>query len=119
MNKIKTILKVLLSLFLVAIITLVTIPYFFKDEIVTGIKAAANDEIEATLDFDDVSISLIRHFPNLMVDIQNASLTGQGDFQNVILYKAQNTVIDLDLKSLWDAKSIGTARKVKSDQSNN
>jgi len=112
MKKLLKLFKVLFAVLFIVIVGLIAIPFFFKEDIIEGIKAAANDEMEATLSFDDVSISLIRHFPNLMVDIQNASLTGTGEFEGIELYSAKNTIIDLDLKSVWDKKRVGTAQKV-------
>lgn len=111
-KKIFKALKVVIAVLFIVIVGLIAIPYFFKDDIVEGIKAAANDQMDANLDFEDASVSLIKHFPKMMVDIQNASLTGKGDFEGVQLYAAKNTIIDLDLKSVWDESRVGTAQKV-------
>lgn len=77
---------------------MVSIPYFFKDEIVAAIKKAANDELTAQLDFESVDISLFREFPKLAVGLKNLSvINGPGPFANVPLLKTKQLDVAVDL----------------------
>ncbi|MEY3243479.1 MAG: hypothetical protein RIR11_4918 [Bacteroidota bacterium] len=77
---------------------MVSIPYFYKDEIVAAIKKAANDELTAQLDFESVDISLFREFPKLAVGLKNLSvINGPGVFANVPLLKTKQLDVAVDL----------------------
>jgi uncharacterized protein YpmB len=58
----------------VLILLLVAAPFLFKDKIVAKIKEAANSSLNATLDFKDVDLSLIRNFPNLSLRLEGLSI---------------------------------------------
>lgn len=86
-GKIRTFLKwplivigVLLVVFVAAIIA---IPYFYKDDILDAGKGFANEQINATLDFDNdkVGLSLLWTFPNLSFSIGELSVTGHDEFE--------------------------------------
>jgi len=86
-GKIRKILKwplriigLVLVLFIAAIIA---IPYFYKDDILNAGKAFANEQINATLDFDNdkVGLSLLWTFPNLSFSIGDLSVTGHDEFE--------------------------------------
>ena len=70
----KKIVKWIGIVFLVLLILLIALPYFFKDKIVAKIKEEANNTLNAKFDFGDFSLSLIRHFPNLSMEIDNLSI---------------------------------------------
>jgi hypothetical protein len=65
--------KVLFGIAVVLVLllgALIAIPYFFKDEIVAQVKETANESLNAKLDFQDVDISVFRHFPKLTIGLQ-------------------------------------------------
>ncbi len=81
--------------------TLIAIPYFFKDEIVAQVKAAANERLTAKLEFSDVNISVFRHFPKLSIGLENLEITnGPGNFDGVKLVKCERLDVTVDL---WSA----------------
>ncbi len=98
----KKLLLALVFLFVLLIGAAIAIPYFFKDEIVAAVKEAANENLDANLDFDDVSISLFRDFPNVSFGMQDLRITGKGDFDKVNLISAKNFDIALDFWSAWN-----------------
>lgn len=79
---------------------LITLPYFFKDSIIAEVKTAANEQLNATLDFKDVNISVFRHFPKLSVGLEGLDITGKGDFEGVKLVKCERLDVAVDL---WKA----------------
>jgi hypothetical protein len=57
--------------------TLVAVPYFFKDKIVALVKATANEQLTATVDFDNLDLSLLRSFPQASVRLENLRVVNQ------------------------------------------
>lgn len=76
------------------------IPYFFKDEIVAVVKEETNARLNATVDFDDVDISLFRSFPDLSVGLQDFSVVGKEEFEGVTLAAGKSFDLTLDLMSV-------------------
>src|SRR6476646_4225774 len=74
----------LLSLLVLAF----TLPLLFKGKIVSAVKSGINKNIEAKVDFKDVSLSLFRHFPQLSVSLENIAVTGLGEFAKDTLVSA-------------------------------
>ncbi|MBL7691495.1 MAG: AsmA family protein [Flavipsychrobacter sp.] len=77
--------------------TAIAIPVFFKDKILVMVKKAANDNLNATVDFKDVDISILRSFPRLSVGISGVSVIGRDDFKNDTLIAADNIDVAVDL----------------------
>jgi hypothetical protein len=88
----------ILSLLLIAFL----LPVLFKGKIVKIVKAEINKNIEAKVDFKDVSISLFRHFPKLSIGLEDISVVGIRDFQKDTLLSASR--IDASV-NLWSAIS--------------
>jgi hypothetical protein len=80
--------------------SLIAIPYFFKDEILAAVKSAANESLEATLEFKDLDISAFRHFPKLSVGLEGLDITGNGHFDGVKLVQCKRLDLAVDL---WSA----------------
>ncbi len=80
---VKRILKWVGGLLLVFIGLLIAIPYFFKDDILNAGKDFANEQINATLAFDNdkVGLSLLWTFPNFSFSIGDLSVTGHDEFE--------------------------------------
>ncbi len=91
-----------LAIFIVLLLgALVSLPYFFKDEIIAQVKASANESLTATMDFKDVDISVFRHFPKLSVGLQGLEITnGPGPFEGVKLIQCEQLDVAIDL---WSA----------------
>ncbi len=86
---------------LLLLATIIILPFAFKGKIKTAIKDAANENLTAVLEFSDVSLSLIRNFPNLTVTIDDLSLTGTDVFDGVKLVGAESIRATVDLYSLF------------------
>ena len=73
--------------FVFLIILGITVPMLYKDKILNIIKTKANESLNARLDFQDLSLSLFKGFPNLQVDIDEFQLIGIDTFaQDTLLY---------------------------------
>jgi uncharacterized protein involved in outer membrane biogenesis len=98
----------------VIFILLLIAPFLFKGKIVDAVKQAANDNLNATVNFDDVSLSLIRNFPNLRLTIDNFSVVNKAPFDSVQLVKIESLVAVIDIKSVFgdqiQIKKIGLVK---------
>lgn len=76
---------------------MLVLPYFYKDKLVELVKAEANKNLNATLDFGDVDLTFFAHFPQLTLKIEDLTLTGQGEFDGVQLvsFNSFNLVLGL------------------------
>ncbi len=104
MKVIKKILLFVLVLVILLVAALVAIPYFFKDEIVAELKKATNENLNATVDFKDVDISLIRDFPNVSLKVTDYSVIGQEEFEGVKLAAGESFDVAVDF---WSAYNFG------------
>jgi len=98
MKRGRKILFIIITLLVVLAGSVIALPYFFKDKIVEILKHEIQSNLQADLSFDpNVSVSLIKDFPNLTVRIHNISLTGRGIFDLDTLFKARmvGTVVNL------------------------
>ena len=96
----KRIFKILGLIILALVIALALIPFLFKDEIIKAIKDYANENINAELNFEDVSLSLLKSFPNASITLNDISLIGKGEFKDVVLFSAGTLVLETNIKSI-------------------
>ncbi|MBA4168311.1 MAG: AsmA family protein, partial [Chitinophagaceae bacterium] len=85
---------------LVFIAILFAVPLIFKGKIVSLVKSEINKNINAKVDFADVSISLLRKFPKVSAAIENLQITGNGRFSGDTLLSASDIDIALNLMSV-------------------
>ena len=103
MKKLFIVLGILLVLLIGAA---VIIPIVLKEPITKAVKQEANANLNATIDFKDVSISLLRSFPDLYVGVEELSVTGKGDFEGRTLVYLNTLVLDVNLMSAFSGKPI-------------
>ena len=91
-----------------AIIALLFIlPFLFKGKIVNAVKEAANNNLNAKVSFnDDISLSLLRNFPNLSLGIQDVKVVGVDSFAQDTLIDAKSIRLVLDLTSVWKGETV-------------
>ena len=91
-----------------AIIALLFIlPFLFKGKIVNAVKEAANNNLNAKVSFNDnVSVSLLRNFPNLSLGIQDVKVVGVDSFAQDTLIDAKSIRLVLDLTSVWKGETV-------------
>lgn len=97
----KKLLKIAGISFLLILLALLVLPFLFKGKIIDTIKQTANEELNATLAFDDVSLSFFRSFPQLSLSIEQLSLSNNAPFEGVELVKANEIRASIDLMSLF------------------
>ncbi len=96
----KKIFKGIVIFLVVLILLIIFIPIVFKGKINQIVKEQANANLNAKLEFSDLSLSLIRSFPALSVRIDELSLSGINDFEKDTLVKFNYFQTDLNLGSV-------------------
>ena len=91
---------------LVLLVLAFTLPFLFKGKIIALVKTEVNNKLNATVDFEDVDISLFRNFPKLSVGLNNLYIAGKDAFVNDTLLKAQQIDVALNLISAIKGKNI-------------
>lgn len=102
MKILKKILLAVVVLLVLFIGALVAIPFFLKDEILAEVKKAANENLNATVDFSDVDISLLRDFPNVSLKILDYSVIGKDEFEDVKLMAGKAMGVSVNFWSAWN-----------------
>lgn len=92
--------KFLLIALLVLFILIVTVPLLFKAQIKTKLIAEIDKNINATVNFNDLSFSSLKHFPHFTASLENVSIVGVGDFKNDTLAYAKEISVSISLFSI-------------------
>lgn len=99
----KIVKRIALGLFIILLLVIaaaIAIPYFYKDEIVAYVKEDINKQINAKVDFKDVSLSLFRNFPDFSLGLAQLSVDGIQEFEGTRLLEVENFGLTLDLWSV-------------------
>jgi len=104
MKIVKRILVTFGALIILLLAAAVIIPIFFKDKIMAVAKKQMNEQLNATADFKDVDISLLRSFPRLSVSITGLSIVGKDNFEGDSLVSAESIDVALDLMKAFNGE---------------
>jgi len=96
----KKLFKIFGILLLLIVIALFAVPYLFQGKIVDFVKTEMNNQLNATADFDDYSLSLFSNFPDFTFKLNDFKIDGAGAFDSIRLISAEHAEITLDLKSV-------------------
>ncbi|HRU61174.1 MAG TPA: AsmA-like C-terminal region-containing protein [Bacteroidia bacterium] len=102
----KKILKWFFIVIGVLLVLLIATPFLFKDKLVGLIKEETNKNLNATVDFSDASLSLIRSFPNLSLELENLSVINMAPFAGDTLVYAKSLGITVDIMSVIRGSEI-------------
>jgi len=107
----KKILKITGISLLSIIVLLLVLPFLFRGKIIEQVKKAANENLNAKVDFSDVNISLLTNFPNLKVGLENVTVDNIAPFEGVRLAEIGEFQLVMDIMSVFgdeiNLKKIG------------
>ena len=106
----KKLLKIAGILLLVLILAIFTLPFVFQGKIMKIAKEQINNSLNARADFDKLSLSLFRSFPNVSVSIKNLYIAGIDDFDGDTLFSVRSFEIVVDLISAIRMENIKIKR---------
>ncbi len=106
----KKILKITGIVIVALFALLLILPFAFQGKIVTLVKTEANKMLNAHVDFDKLSLSLIKNFPNASIELRGFSLSGVGEFEGDTLVRARTIGATVDLASIFGSSGIRVSR---------
>ena len=106
----KKFLKVIVIIVLVILVLLFILPFAFRGKIIRIAKDQINSSLNAKADFDNLSISLFRNFPDLSVGVKNMYIAGIDDFKGDTLFSANSINVVVDIVSAIRMKDIKIKR---------
>ena len=87
--------------FLVLIALVVALPFFLQGKIADIIKNKVNNSINATLDFEEANLSLIKSFPNAHVSLKGISLVNHAPFEGDTLFASGEVELKMGISELF------------------
>ena len=103
----KKFLIITVSLVVLILGGLIAAPFLFKDKIVALIKEQANNNVNATVDFNnDIDLSLIKSFPNFSLSIYDLNVVGIDEFEGDTLIALKEFSATLDVMSVIKGEQI-------------
>ncbi|MEZ4810488.1 MAG: AsmA-like C-terminal region-containing protein [Allomuricauda sp.] len=97
----KKVLKITAITLLTLIALIIAVPLFLEGKIAEIIKNKVNNSINATLDFDEAKLSLIKDFPNAHVELKNISLVNKAPFEGDTLFASGEVALNMSIKELF------------------
>ncbi|MEQ5792517.1 AsmA family protein [Muricauda sp. NFXS6] len=97
----KKVLKITGITLLVLLAIIIALPLFLQGKIEEIIKTKVNNSINATLDFEDVDLSLLKSFPYANVGLTNLSLVNKAPFEGDTLFASSEIELSMSIKELF------------------
>src|SRR5215211_725569 len=91
---------------LILLILAFMIPILFKNKILQVVKTEINKNVEARVEFKDLSLSLFRHFPKVTLGLEDVSVTGLREFARDTLISASTLEATVNIMSLIRGKDM-------------
>jgi hypothetical protein len=86
--------------------TMIVVPIIFKPQLAKLVKMEANNNINATLDFESIGLNLFESFPNVSLNIKHLTLINKPPFEGDTLTRISTFKSTLDLMSLIKGKMV-------------
>ena len=96
-------------LIVLLILAIILVPILFKDKIEAAVKEQVNNSINATVNWGEWDITLIKNFPNLTVDIADVKVSNLAPFEGIDLANIGSLTATIDIMSLFGDR-IGIKR---------
>lgn len=106
MKKFKKIALIVFAVFFVLLAAVIAAPFIFKKQIAAAVKEEINKNINAKVDYGNVSLSLLRNFPNFTLGLNDLSIEGKGVFKNQNLLKVKNLGVVIDIMSVINKEKL-------------
>ncbi|MGN7515154.1 MAG: AsmA family protein [Allomuricauda sp.] len=97
----KKVLKITGITLLILLAIIIAVPLFLQGKIEDIIKTKVNNSINATFDFEEADLSLLRSFPNANVELTKLSLVNKSPFEGDTLFVSSTIELSLAIKELF------------------
>ncbi|MDP4964980.1 MAG: AsmA family protein, partial [Salibacteraceae bacterium] len=102
----KKIIIVFVAIIVLIIGAAIVLPIVFKDDLIKLATDEANKNLNATVAFKDIDVSLFTNFPDFTLSINEVSVKGKGQFDGVTLADIKALEVSLDLMSVINGSEI-------------
>ena len=102
----KKIFKILLIIVVLFIALLFIIPIVFEGKIIELVKETINNNVNATVNFEDADLRLWSSFPNAEVSLKNVSLINNAPFKGDTLFSAAAIDLKMPFKDIFKSDGI-------------
>ncbi|GAA3556364.1 AsmA-like C-terminal region-containing protein [Snuella lapsa] len=92
---------------LIIIALLIALPLAFKSQIKDMVKRFINDNLNAHVEFSDVSLSFIKNFPQAHIGVNDLVITNFEPFKDEILTSVKNIAFTMSVKELFKTANEG------------
>ncbi|WP_411895714.1 AsmA-like C-terminal region-containing protein [Winogradskyella sp. A2] len=96
----KKFLKIIGIILLIFIAILIAIPFVLESKIDTIVQNYADENLNANLSFDDISLSLISSFPKAEVNVENLKITNRAPFKDETFATAKSISFEMPIGQL-------------------
>ena len=97
----KNALKIIGITLLIIIALLIAIPFAFQGQIKDMVKRFINQNLNAQVEFSDVSLSFIRSFPQAHVNVNDLLITNFEPFKDETFVSAKEISFTMDINELF------------------
>ncbi|MAU71851.1 MAG: AsmA family protein [Pseudozobellia sp.] len=97
----KKIFKIVGIVVVLIIALLIATPFFLEAKIGDIIKNNVNNNLNATLDFEEADLSLIKSFPNAEVGLKKVTLINKAPFEGDTLFASDQVALKMGLGELF------------------
>lgn len=112
----KKFVKILTTVVVVVLAVALIVPIALRGRIADIVKREANGMLTATLDFEKLDISLLRHFPNASVELKGLTLVGARDpFAGDTIVAARRISVVVNLLSLFGDSGFEVTKVILAD----
>ena len=98
--------KIIGIVVLLLIVLLFLAPIIFKGSIEKMVKNAANENVNATVEWDELDLSLYRNFPNASLSLEGLSVTNKAPFEGDTLVYAKDLNVAMGLMQLFKSEGL-------------
>ena len=106
MKKLKKVIKIFLLSLVSLIVLAFASTYIFRSKIISLVKSEINKNINAKVDFKDVDISFLRHFPKVSIGLDELQVVGTDYFSADTLLSAKRLDATMDIMSFIRGKNM-------------
>ncbi|WP_400074945.1 AsmA-like C-terminal region-containing protein [Winogradskyella sp. R77965] len=99
----KKIFKIIGIVLLIFIAILIAIPFVLESKIDTIVQNYADENLNAELSFDDLSLSLISSFPKAEVSVENLKIKTRAPFEDETLATAKSLSFEMPIGQLFQS----------------
>lgn len=98
--------KIIGIVILILVIGLFLTPILFKGSLEKMVKKAANDNVNAQVEWSSLNLSLFRNFPNASLSFEDLSLINQAPFEGDTLVYAKDFNISMGVMQLFKDEGL-------------